>query len=368
MRYTFRKIMLLLVGGVMSLSHSVPGLELGQSIQLEGKAAMRRGAEYLNRSQLDNGSWTNHPVITSLVTVALANLPDTIAASIKLDSALDYIAAQAHENGAIWNRQTQQYPVYSTALSMLGLVRHGRLRDRPLLETARHYLIDNQRNKVERDDPAFGGFGVSDRGMPSLTVTQWVLEALYLTDYLEENPERATRIYNDALVFIIRCQAGMGLDADVAKVGPGCFRDYPGSEIGNEAECAPGTPRSTAFLTCIGLKSLIYARWPIDNPAVQNGLACLKKMYAVSENPGLGDKGFYTYLFALSKALRSLDRDIFMGASGTEHFWRRDIVRELLGRQSGEGSWQQSGPAWWENHPELVTAYALLIMERCIEF
>ena len=368
MRNTVLKIAALVVGGAMSLPQPAPGLELDQSIRLEAKAAMRRGTAYLSRAQLNNGSWANHPVVTSLVSVALANLPDAIETPVTLDSALDYLASQAHENGAIWNRQTQQYPLYSTALSMLGLVRQGRPRDRYLLEAARHYLIANQRNEGERGDPAFGGFAENNRGMPSLTVTQWALEALYLTDYLEENPERAVQVYNDALVFIMRCQAGMGSESAGNKVGPGCFRDYPVSERGNEFEPVSGTPRSPAFLTCIGLKSLIYARSQIDNPAVQSGLACLQQVYTVSENPGLGEKGLYTYLFALSKALRALDRDIFMDAAGNEHFWRRDIVLELLGRQVGDGSWRQATPAWWENHPELATAYALLIMERCVEF
>jgi len=339
--------------------------DVGLSVVLEAKAAMRRGAAFLRESQLPNGSWTNHPVITSLAAVALANMPGDDEASrlAELDSALDYIAGQAHTSGAIWNRQTRQYPLYSTAMSMLALIRAGRSEDVETLKAARKYLKAAQQD-AQPEAPEYGGFAVRDGVPPSLTVSQWGLEALYLTDYLEEDEASAISVYRKALVFIQRCQ--VLTNANGGDPGSGCFRDFPGMDEKTEFKPKPGMPRSTAFLTCIGVKSLIYARSPQDSPGVQGALRCLRRFYAVNENPGLGEKGLYTYLFALSKALRSLDRHVLVDAEGTRHFWRQELVLELLGRQKGNGSWRQAESAWWENHPELVTAYAVMILERAL--
>jgi squalene-hopene/tetraprenyl-beta-curcumene cyclase len=114
------------------------------------------------------------------------------------------------------------------------------------------------------------------------------------------------------------------------------------------------------FLTCAGLKSLLYSRVPRSDPRIAAALDYLGRNYTVKENPGCGQAGVYTYLFTLTQALRALKSDQL---PATDRFWRQDVVLELLRRQQGTGSWQQGRADWWENHPELVTAYGLLMLE-----
>ncbi|MFO7820990.1 MAG: prenyltransferase/squalene oxidase repeat-containing protein [Lentisphaeria bacterium] len=342
--------------------------EIDLSVRLEAKAAIRRGARFLEEAQLANGSWTEHPVITSLAALALTKSGETDLRPANLNSALDYISAQAHEDGAIWNRQSRQYPLYSTALSMLALVRSGRPQDLPIIKAAREYLISCQRRQIPRSNTAYGGFVHDKNRLPSLTISQWVLEALYLTDHLDDNSRRSLKIYRDALEFIMRCQRMLEpSEVNACAGGTGCFHDFPGEGGGVMLERAPGTPRSAAFLTAVGLKSLIYAGCQPTNPLVKSAVQCLQRSYTVSENPGLGKKGFYTYLFVLAKTLDPLGIEKLSDTGGEEHFWRREVVLQLLKRQKGNGSWRNADPAWWENHPELVTAYALLTMDRCLD-
>ena len=354
--------------------------EIGYSLRLETLASIDRGASYLLQSQLGNGSWNNHPAITSLVTVALANAPERSAVDSgeAVDKALDYLKEQVHDDGALWNSSTEQYKLYSTAIGALALVRCNRPGDLETIGKIRNYLVRSQNTENSSDvKPVFfGGFAAGSGKRPTLTITQWVVEALYLIDSLRlpndmtaSSYRRGTKqeMYVKAVDFIKRCQVRNDDKNNTKTSDIGYFRDSP-KKLNDAAEnnTSQRMPRSKAFLTCLGIKSLRYAGYSKGKPELNKALAYLSENWNISKNPGLEMKGYYTYLYALSKALKSMNIPYIETTDGAKHHWRGDIIRELLSRQKGDGAWRQTTPAWWENNPSLVTAYAVLTLEQCL--
>ena len=375
----------LLFGLILCLTNDINAEALKEdiefSVRLESLASIERGTSYLLQSQIGNGSWGDHPAITSLVAVALANAPEDAAVDTgnAVEKALNYLKAQVHDDGSLWNANTKQYKLYSAALGALALVRCNRPGDFSAIGKIRDFLVASQKtDKSSNTKPAFyGGFEVDCQKNPTLTVTQWVVEALYLIDSLRlpndliasSYRKRAkTDIYTNAINFIKRCRyrnVDTGNGGKSSKVGS--FNDIP-TDVTTVAEIdkRPRTPRSRVFLTCLGIKSLRYAGYSKDKPALETALDYVEEHWNISKNPGLGMKGYYTYIYALSKALKSMDISYIETPDGAKHYWRGEIITELLSRQKGNGAWRQATSAWWENNPSLVTAYAILTMEQCL--
>jgi hypothetical protein len=238
-----------------------PLVSLDLSLVLEAGTSLRRGGNYLLERQMDNGSWANHTVITSLAVLALSNSPYATdpGCAAAISAGLDYLASQAQEGGGIWNQRSAQYPLYSTALSLLGLVRANRSEDDQILRQAREFLLHAQVVDVPVDSPDYGGFSDPSGGGANLTMSQWVLEALYLTDYLDSGRNgQAAAAYRAAALFIGRCQLS---DQEAEERGlAGSFSDFPGRLGQSDESRLPGTPRSRAFLTAAGYPGMMNAR------------------------------------------------------------------------------------------------------------
>ena len=50
---------------------------------------------------------------------------------------------------------------------------------------------------------------------------------------------------------------------------------------------------------------------------------------------------------------------------GVEHDWRSDLVTKLASIQRDDGSWTNTTGRWYEDDPNLVTAYSLLAISYC---
>jgi squalene-hopene/tetraprenyl-beta-curcumene cyclase len=58
----------------------------------------------------------------------------------------------------------------------------------------------------------------------------------------------------------------------------------------------------------------------------------------------------------------------FISAPGGAVEWRRELTRELIGRQQPDGSWINTDSArWMERDPVLATSYAVLALMRAAE-
>ena len=174
-----------------------------------------------------------------------------------------------------------------------------------------------------------------------------------------------------ALRFVSRCQ---NLETEhnetkfAAKNPDGGFYYTVAAGGSSQAgETANGGLRSYGSMTYAGLKSMIYAGVGPDDQRVAAAYQWAKNHYTLSENPGLGNNGYYYYLHTLAKALDALGKSEIVDASGVKHDWRKELVATLAEGQQANGSWLNSNERWMEGDPNLVTGYVLLTLSYCRE-
>ena len=78
----------------------------------------------------------------------------------------------------------------------------------------------------------------------------------------------------------------------------------------------------------------------------------------------MGQQGLFYYYHTMAKALSLTGVKVIEKTDGTKADWRRDLTKKLFDLQQADGSWINENGRWWERDPVLVTAYALLTLER----
>jgi squalene-hopene/tetraprenyl-beta-curcumene cyclase len=126
-----------------------------------------------------------------------------------------------------------------------------------------------------------------------------------------------------------------------------------------------GGLRSSGVMTYAGLKSFLHAGVGKDDPRVKAAVGWMRKHYTLDENPGQGQAGLYYYYHTFGKAMAALGEPQFVDAAGKKHDWRNDLFEALKKRQKADGSWSNTDRAFFENNPDLATAYALLSLSYC---
>ncbi|MGB0775021.1 MAG: hypothetical protein ACPGUY_04200, partial [Akkermansiaceae bacterium] len=122
--------------------------------------------------------------------------------------------------------------------------------------------------------------------------------------------------------------------------------------------------RSYGSMSYAGLLSMVYADLDAKDPRVIAVKKWLGNNYTIKENPGLGQQGLYYYYHTMAKALAAAGVDKLPLKGGGEADWRKDIAQKILTSQREDGSWLNENARWWENQPELVTAYGVLTLEQ----
>jgi squalene-hopene/tetraprenyl-beta-curcumene cyclase len=126
-----------------------------------------------------------------------------------------------------------------------------------------------------------------------------------------------------------------------------------------------GGLRSYGSMTYAGFKSMIYAGLTKDDPRVKTALEWIKKNYSVEKNPGEGDAGLYYYYDTFAAALAASGLEEVTDAAGKTHDWKKELIAELAKRQQPDGSWVNTNRQWFENDPNLATAFALKALSYC---
>ncbi len=58
----------------------------------------------------------------------------------------------------------------------------------------------------------------------------------------------------------------------------------------------------------------------------------------------------------------------FVDGRGQRHNWRNELSERLIALQNPDGSWvNRDSNAWWEDKPELATAWAVIALERSLK-
>jgi squalene-hopene/tetraprenyl-beta-curcumene cyclase len=362
------------------------GPKIDETLLREANAALRRGTNYLLGKQAENGSWGGyggHPAVTGLICMALngAEVEDNAAArAAAVERGRKYILGFVQEDGSIWMKgREKEYPNYTTAIALATLATISREEDVPVMRKARKYLQGSQ--VIDPSSDAFGGIGYATAGpgKPDLSNTQWALEALYMTDYLDEEPmaekpedtKRSELAWRNAVQFLSKLQHVPETNDMQWVVKDKNDPNYGGfvyKSDESKASAEGETLRSYGSMTYAGLKSMIYARLDKkDDPRIKAAVEWASKNYTLDENPGMEAQGHYYYLHTFAKAHAVLGEETVKLADGREANWRTDIIKKMLALQKGEGEWFNERHArWWESNPEMVTAYALLTLEAAL--
>lgn len=301
---------------------------------------------YLLSKQSRDGAWhssilrarpdvTESPALTALV---LAALPMShVKERGAIDRGMAYLLSNMAEDGCVgWAREPADLPNYTTALTILALLKWKPPEWEAYMRRAGSYLVEAQLDEGEgwaENDVQYGGW---DFGRPQPRL--WNREDISVTSYVLEALEQVLHPANDtfrkARVYVTRCQnpdGGFNFRPDLSKAAT---NDEPF--------------RSYGSVTADGLRSL-----RICEGDAASAEAWLKSHRTVEKNPGFPTPAhtdfdraiFYYYLRSLSVA-----------APGP------DIRAKLASIQRPDGSFVNDYPAMKEHDPILATALALWAM------
>src|SRR5260221_683559 len=161
------------------------------SLLKEVARGQERGLDWLLKQQKPNGSWNDHPAVTGLAVMSILRSDKKLTKEEQAaaDSGVKFVLTCVKPTGAIYGGgDNDKYPNYSTSICTLALQATGKTEYTDIIKKARAFLLGSQLDedeKVESNNPSFGGIGYGSRGRPDLSNTGWALEAIRLTESLE---------------------------------------------------------------------------------------------------------------------------------------------------------------------------------------
>jgi squalene-hopene/tetraprenyl-beta-curcumene cyclase len=354
--------------------HSAWGADQKEAAKVDAKVlqqTIERGIQFLlNNGQAEDGSFSKQAGVgvTALATMALlrnGRSPDDPAVA----KSLKYLEQSVRGDGSI-AADRSRIPNYETCLAISALSaanKDGRYTK--ILKPAEGFIKEVQIDAGEgkdKSDFSYGGSGYGKGSRPDLSNTAFVIDALH--DLGREGDDEAIQ---KALVFVSRCQnleSQYNTAPFAAKNPDGGFYYTVDEGGGSAAGTSPdGGLRSYGTMTYAGLKSMIFAGVAKDDLRVKAAKKWLEKNYSVKENLPMGKSGLFYYYHTMAKCLDALGQDTFDDEKGAAHNWRKELVDELAERQKPNGSWVNDNQRWLEGDPNLVTAYALLVLSYCKE-
>lgn len=380
------KKLLLTLALMVGIMHFTVDAKTGipADVEKEGKASVKKGVDYLLGKQNEDGSWSKHPAVTGLCLMALKGAgmeKDNPKITEAINKGKAFVKKFVQKDGSIWIAQSKrEYPNYTTAIALCALAIVGGDEDEPIMRKARKYLIESQITDTKHK--SFGGIGYGSEGPenPDLSNTQWALEALYLTEYLDKEPKakspedkkKSELAWKNAVQFLSKLQHAPETNDAVWVVKDkddpnyGSFVYKPDGSKSSQKHGDKDTLRGYGSMTYAGLKSMIYAKLKKDDPRVKAAIGWGAKNYTFDENPGMGPEGHFYYLHTFAKAHSVYGGNNVVTPDGKKHNWRVDLVKKLIELQKEDGHWVNENGRWWESLPQLVTAYSLLSMESAL--
>ena len=381
---------------VASSSSAVP---CSETTFASARAAIERALDRLRATQDASGGWMianaaagtdqSHPslsastAVSALILKAFAQAGATPSTDPAAAKALALIRHRVRgADGFFAPDPAGGLGNYVASAVVSGLAAVDDAADRPLIEEAVKWLSTTQWDQSEGVSPRmdwFGGSGYGKWGRPDLSNTQMMLDALHDAQVSADDPA-----VQRALVFLTRTQnnpptnpvawaeAGSkdgGFVYTPANGGESFASDAAGE--GRSGELIPaGEPRSLrsyGSMTYAGFKSLLYAGLTKDDPRVQAAYTWIRRHWTFSENPGVGQQGYFYFVHAMARALVASGQVEVVDGKGSAHVWRDELVAALVARQLPDGSWVNATTRWEEGDRDLCTAYCVLALEEAIK-
>jgi len=354
------------------------------SMKHEIEQCFGRALSYLSQTQQEDGSWSDYPGITALVLTAYLAAPDQLGARYNetIVGGFRYLIDHIKEDGGIYPPYEPQLKAYNTSVAIMAMMAAKTPAFEEHILEARHYLMSLQADEddgLTEDSATYGGIGYNKDERSDISNMQFALEAIKASESLEWLSDRTAApadpdssdnqlnaideelFWDRAILFLQRCQNFQKYNDFKWSSNDGGFVYYPG------VSKAGGTT-SYGGMTYAGMKSLIHAGLDKDDERVQAAFGWIRGNYTVDTNPELGQQGLFYYYHVMAKALAACGDSILVDTSGTAHDWRGDLADKLISIQNPDGSWINENGRWWENNPNLATAYALLTLGQIIDF
>ena len=305
------------------------------------------------------------PGITALTAAALVRHgrgPDDPVVA----KALAYLEKSVKPDGGVYDKGLANYTTCLAVVAFKEANRAGKYD--PTIAAATKYLRTLQAGADDPKDVTFGGTGYDGKSRPDLSNTQFFVEALTAAGAGPDDPA-----LKKALAFIGRSQNLPGefndqpFAAQVSDDDRGGFVYNPLDQANPKSDkrTAAGGLRSEGGMTYAGLKSFLYAGVSKSDPRVKAAVKWIRNHYTLTQNPGMGTAGLYYYYHTFAKAMTALGDDVFVDAAGKKHPWRVELFDALKAAQKPDGTWANDNKAFFENQPELATAFALLALSYC---
>ncbi len=349
------------------------------SLKLEIGRALDKGVAWLNGEQnATSGNWgvAEYPALTGLVLRAMLGHPDPSVVgkfSKNQKAGFDFILSKVQSDGGIYGKGLASY---NTSICMLALLQSKDPSYEQVVRNARKFLINQQSDfdkKGVADNVFDGGVGYGSRWAHSdLSNTHLAMEALFYANKSLKSKEgdELDLDWDAAIAFVQKCQNLPGSNNEKWVSGHkddrGGFVYFPGSSMAGERKGKDGSIalRSYGSMSYAGLLSFIYAEMKENDPRLVAVRDWLRAHYTIKENPGMGEQGLYYYYHTMAKALSLSGMKEIKDGEGKMRDWRKELAFELLNQQDPKGFWMNENGRWWERDPILVTAYALLSLER----
>lgn len=365
---------------------AVATVHLDAKVRQDAEAALSRGAAWLLDNQEDNGAWGElpHPATAALCAMALHGLPGDDAAkrTAAVDSAMAFLLADVQPDGSIYpagagKNASANYPNYTTCIALLAMATVGKADYQPIMQKARAYIKAAQFADPEALD--YGGLGYGHSGRADLSNAGWAAEAMYFTDYLDQEPYNKApdaakengEMWKRFETFLTNCQnlpetnKHDFVSTDAKDLGG--FAYVPGkSKAGLRDDAQDGVSNmiSSGSMTYTGLKSMIYAHLDRQDIRVKGAIDYLSRNFTLDENPGMDMQAYYFYVYTMTRALDAYNQDTLTLADGTKLDWRKAIITKVLSLQKPDGSWWNDKDArYMESMPELTTPYMMLTLK-----
>jgi hypothetical protein len=336
--------------------------------QADVAALVDKSIDFLKTKQNPDGSFApkfGGPGITALVAAGLIREGHGNDPVVK--KALDYLERNVQADGGIYNKQLANY---STCVALIAFkeANVGGKYDK-VIANATKFLKSLQSQDM---GDKFGGVGYDGKSRPDVSNSHFFVEAL-----LAAGVSRDDHAVKDALIFLSRCQNLASEDqkqewaTKATADDKGGFVYNPGAandKKKSDQVTPEGGLRSEGAMTYAGLKSFLYAGVGKEDPRVKAAVDWIKKHYTLEENPGRKQAGLYYYFHTFAKAMDALGDDMFEDAQGKKHDWRQELFDTLKKRQEADGSWvNTTGDVYYENVPELATAFAILSLSYTVK-
>lgn len=348
----------------------------------------KRGMEWLMKQFLEKeGGWPHFQwkepragaPTTALALFAAASQPEVIRRPYldKLHRAAQFLISRMDSQGAVMEEDDLAYRSYTTALSLLALVKLDKKKYATSIQKLRAYLIRAQLSQLPRTNWQYGAWRYYETGdhlqsrRVDISLTSYVLESLYESGLASSHP-----VFRRAYLFLRRTQ-NFRSDTKQYRIYDGGFAFSPRNSKAGEYRTADGDIiyRSYGSATCDGLRSLFYVGLSPTSKRVQAALKWLERNLTLEQNPGFSPdqltqfkRGiFYYYYHSLAKALIFRKGKKYVLINFNQGNWHHQMIARLKQLQRPGGEWVNKVSGMGEEHAILSTSFALLALSQILK-